>query len=251
MSANVVRYRSAAFLSSVIGAKRSPRPVNCDSSVRRDGCTRPVVGSVSSSMGVWSALILACAASCTGASLPEPETAATALARAVERRDAPAVHALLDEQSRSKVTVAEVQALLDQNAAEVGKRLAVHARSEATVHADAVLPGGEQVTLREAGGEFYVADTSGLAGVAVTPREALIGLRRALEQPNYGLLLQLLSSDVREAVESQRRALVQALSDVEVVQIIVEGDHAIVNTADGHRVELELESGVWRVRDFE
>jgi hypothetical protein len=45
--------------------------------------------------------------------------------------------------------------------------------------------------------------------------------------------------------------LVQALSDVDVMQIVVQGDRAVVNTADGHRVELELESGVWRVRDFE
>jgi hypothetical protein len=158
---------------------------------------------------------------------------------------------MLDDQSRLRVTVAEVQIVLDRDATAVAKRLAEQSRREVAVCADVVLPGGEEVELSAAAGQYYVADTSGLVGVAVTPREALVGLRQALQHPDYGLLLQLLSSDVRQAVDSQRQALVQALSDVDVMQIVVQGDRAVVNTADGHRVELELESGVWRVRDFE
>lgn len=188
---------------------------------------------------------------CGGLATPEPQIAVSGLADAVKRRDAKAVHAMLDEQSRVNVTVAEVQALLDQDGEEIGRRLHERARRDVAVRADVVLPGGEQVGVSQTNERYYVADTSGLAAVAVTPQEALVGLRRALEHPDYGLLLQLLSSDVRKAVDSQRQALVQALADVEVVQIVVQGDRAVVNTADGHRVELELESGVWRVRDFE
>lgn len=190
---------------------------------------------------------------CTSAATPEPKAAVDELAQAVRKRDARAVHALLDDSSRRNVTVAEVAMLLERDGAEIEKQLRGWAEVEAPprVDAAAVLPGGERVELQRADGQYFVDETSGLMAVAVTPREALLGLRRALEQPDYDLLLQLLSSDVRQAVESQRQALVQALADVEVLDVVVQGDRAVVNTADGHRVELELESGVWRVRDFE
>lgn len=189
---------------------------------------------------------------CARATTPEPKVAVTDLAQAVQKRDARAVHALLDDSSRRNITVAEVAILLERDGAEIEKQLRGWAAAPAPrVDAAAVLPGGERVELRQADGQYYVDETSGLLAVAVTPREALIGLRRALEQPDYDLLLQLLSSDVRQAVESQRQALVQALADVEVLDVVVQGDRAVVNTADGHRVELSLESGVWRVRDFE
>lgn len=196
---------------------------------------------------------LAGAIGCGSAATPEPRVAVTELAQAVQRRDARAVHAALDESSRRNVTVAEIAVLLERDGAEIEQQLRARASVQATpsVRASVVLPEGEQVDLSQAEGGYFVDETSGLMAVAVTPREALLGLRRALSQPDYALLLQLLSSDVRQAVESQRQALVQALADVEVLDVVVQGDRAVVNTADGHRVELELESGVWRVRDFE
>jgi F0F1-type ATP synthase membrane subunit c/vacuolar-type H+-ATPase subunit K len=254
MSANVVRYRSAAWIPSVIALQPSRvrtncEPVSCAGSLAALVLRRPRrLGRSAMLLGAGLSLALGCIASGT----PQPRAAVDELAAAVARKDAHAVHAMLDEQSRRNVTEQELSILLQRDGAEIAKLLARHtSQFDPTVRATVVLPGGEQVVTAQASGEYFVDDTSGLLAVAVTPREALTALRRALEQPDYQLLLQLLSSDVREAVESQRKSLVQALSDVEVLDVVVQGDRAVVNTADGHRVELELESGVWRVRDFD
>lgn len=256
MSANVVRYRSAAFLSSVIGAQRSLSRRNCEPPVSNVPARRRRVAPAlaRATRAVFRVCTLAVAmglVACGASAPPEPQVAVGRLADAVKRRDAEAVHAMLDERSRVRISVAEVRLLLDQDGPEIAQHLRDRAERDVAVRADVVLPGGERVALSRSAGRYYVTDTRGLAGVAVTPQEALVGLRQALEHPDYGLLLQLLSSDLRHAVDSQRLELVQALSDVEVLQIVVQGDRAVVNTADGHRVELELESGVWRVRDFE
>src|SRR5690606_31839577 len=138
-------------------------------------------------------------------------------------RDAQAVHAMHDEQSRRGVTVADGQKLLHRAGPELGAMHDAHSERDRAGNADVALPGGEQVRVTETAGSYYVADTSGLVGVAVTPHEALVGLRRALEKPDYDVLLQLLSSEVRQAVEARRLALVQALEDIEIMQIVVRG----------------------------
>lgn len=158
---------------------------------------------------------------------------------------------MLDASSQSRVTVDEVRRLLERDGSEVTRRLDAGRRAPVEVRAEAVLPGGERLTLASDAEGFRVSETSALLGFAVTPEEALMGLRRALELPDYTLLLQLLTHEVREQVESRRRALVQALAELRALDVAVTGDRATITTADGHRVELELEAGIWRVRDFE
>lgn len=247
MTANVVRYFSAAFVSTVIVGQCTPRRADCESSI----CSRLAPTLARRFRALLSAVALLGATACASRPAPEPKAAATQFAAAVARRDATAVHAMLDEQSRRSVTVEEVQALLDRDAPNVARRIQDTTKRPARVEAKLLMPGGESVVLTREADSYFVQDGSALFGFAVTPQEALVGLRRALEQPDYQLLLQLLSTETREQVESRRRALVQALSDLAVVDIAVQGERAVVSTADGHRVELELESGVWRVRDFE
>jgi hypothetical protein len=276
MSANVVRYRSAAFLSSAMRRQPNRLPSECEpciaegASIRRrasrHGATssRAPSDSAPSNRGPcnralsygagWlglSALLFAGLVACGSAATPDPKLAVTELTDAVTRRDGAAVHAMLDADSRSRITVEEVQALLERDGTDIAQRLSAVPKQTSEVQASAMLPGGELVSLEAREGRFWVNESSALSAFAVTPLDALTGLRRALEQPDYGLLLQLLSSDVREQVETRRRALIEALSDVRTLDVAVQGDRAVVNTADGHRVELELESGIWRVRDFE
>lgn len=247
MSANVVRYRSAAFLSSAMRRQPNRLLSECEPCIaeepsirRKAGCRR-----------VASALVLGLVAACGSGAAPDPKHAVAELTDAVTRRDGPAVHALLDADSRSRITVEEVQVLLDRDAKDIAERLSADPERAVEVKASVMLSGGERVSLEAQEGQYWVNESSALSVFAVTPLDALAGLRRALEQPDYGLLLQLLASDVREQVESRRRALIEALSDARTLDVAVQGDRAVVNTADGHRVELELESGIWRVRDFE
>ncbi len=196
-------------------------------------------------------LLAFAALACGSGALPAPRAAADELSVAVRRKDARAVHAMLDAASRSRVTVDEVRVLIERDGTEITRRLDGGGKEPVELRADAVMPGGERLTLTSDGEGFRVSETSALLGFAVTPEEALMGLRRALELPDYTLLLQLLTDEVREQVESRRRALVEALAELRALDVATQGDRAIITTADGHRVELELESGVWRVRDFE
>jgi hypothetical protein len=270
MSANVVRYRSDAFLSSVMYHQPSWLSPNCEHPkggsevaplLRAKSIHFPSAAcspswplppaKLKNTFSLAFATMFTLALGCGGVSTPNPSVAVGDFSGAVQRKDARAVHAMLDEASRRRVTVEEVHVLLERDGPEIVRRMNESASLEVRVRADAVLAGGERVALNQESDQFRVSESSTLMGFAVTPHEALTGLRRALEHPDYAMLLQLLSSDVREQVESHRKALVRALSDLGAVEVVVEAERAVVNTADGHRVELELESGVWRVSDFE
>jgi hypothetical protein len=110
---------------------------------------------------------------------------------------------------------------------------------------------GESAHLTVEDGRFRVASASGLPERPETPAEALASLRRALARRSYPQLTRVLSAESRAALESDMRTLVEGLQDPESLIIQVDGDHAEVVLPGGHQVWLRLESGVWRVDDFE
>jgi hypothetical protein len=208
--------------------------------------------------GSWSRLkgflrafgVVCCLYGCGGATIHEPRTDLSAFAHAVARKDARAVHSMLDTETRRSVTVEQVAELLSRGGEELVAYTRRLSKARPHVQAHVGLEGGSQVTLTQLEGAFYI-DSPGLnGGSALTPFEAVSALRNALESGSYTALLQVLTPELREQVEQHRKALIEALRYEEALQMRPEGERLIVETADGHRVTLERKLGVWRVHDF-
>lgn len=192
-----------------------------------------------------------CLLSCA-TSLPAPEQAADKLASAVERGDAEAVHASLDRESRQAVTVEEVALMLEQAGPQIQATARAAAKpAAADVQSTVVLEGGERVQLTLENGSFFILATSALPYSATTPLDAVAALRVALTSRSYPALLSLLSVDLAEQMEQRLSSLAEALRNDEVLDVQVDGDHAVIDTVDGHRVELQLENGSWQISDIE
>lgn len=196
---------------------------------------------------LWSVLS---GAGCGAGAVHEPREDLNAFARAVALKDAPAVHAMLDQETRRNVTEQQVALLLKRDGEEIGRRAERLAKASPVVRAHVNLGNGQQVDLSHRDGAFYVASPSLNDTAPQTPMEAVGALRRALEAGSYTALLQVLTPELREQVEQQRTRLIEALRYEEALELTEEGERLVIGTADGHRVILERKMGVWRVHDF-
>jgi hypothetical protein len=192
-------------------------------------------------------------AGCGRSAMPDPRDAAARYARAVERGDAAAVHALLTSGARQRYGEAETARLLRDARAELVARAKAVADASAVVNASAELrfTDGEAVHLALEDGEFRVDAAGTLPAAARTPAEALEQLRRALARRSYAALVRVLSADTQSALEGELRSLVKGLHDPETLNIRVDGERAEVEVPGGHVVRLRREAGVWRVEDFD
>jgi hypothetical protein len=73
----------------------------------------------------------------------------------------------------------------------------------------------------------------------------------AIARRNYASLMRVLSRDTATKLELWLESLVAGLEDPEALSVSVDGDRATVELRGGHRIELEREEGVWKIRDFE
>ncbi len=184
---------------------------------------------------------------CGNAALHGPSADLQALAQAVARKDARAVHAMLDQQTQRDVSVEQVALLLARDGNELAQRTKNLADADPRIAVRVGLNGGTQVALSQAEGAYYI-DRPGLnGGAALTPMEAIAALRSALEAQSYTALLSVLTPELREQVEQQRKQLIEALRYEEALELTQEGERLLVNTADGHRVIL---NGKWEYGGF-
>jgi hypothetical protein len=190
---------------------------------------------------------------CASQNVPEPREALQRYETAVREKNAAALHALLSADARRAVSVEDVKRWLEQSQPELQRRarVLVSPDSQWTTRATVRYVDGETATLTLEQGEFKVDAAAALPASARTPQEALSHLRRALAGRNYPALTRILTPDSARALESKFSGLVNALEQPQALPVQVEGNRASVVTADGHRIELEQEDGVWRVRDFE
>ena len=110
---------------------------------------------------------------------------------------------------------------------------------------------GERAVLVLENGEFRVDSAAGLPALPRTPGAALAELRAALARRSYSALVRVLSRDTRAAIERDLGALVEGLAHPDSLLVKVHGEAAEVQVPGGHRVLLEREGGVWRIRDFD
>jgi 1,2-phenylacetyl-CoA epoxidase PaaB subunit len=86
---------------------------------------------------------------------------------------------------------------------------------------------------------------------AASPEQALSELRAVLARRSYTGLIGVLSADSATALEAKTQSVVNALRDPTALEIQLQGDRAVVDLPNGHRVELTKENGLWKIRDFE
>lgn len=200
-------------------------------------------------------VLVACALvpACGRAALPDPRGAAKAWGDAVERGDADAARALLDERSRARLAPADVKRLLADERQELATqaRATEAAASAAKISAEVRFADGEHSTLVWERGAFRVASADALPAGARTPAQALEQLRRVLARRSFAGLLRVLTPTTRAALEGDLRSLVDGLAHPEGLDVKVSGDVASVQVGGGHQVRLRRDAGVWHVEDFD
>ncbi len=166
--------------------------------------------------------------------------------------DGEAVRALLSQRARQRFDADQVGKLLKRDAAELEALSSAVAQSDARVEVTAELrgPEGWSVRLVDSGAGFQLAASDSMPGAALRPTDALRELRAVLRRRSYHGLLRVLTRDTASALDADMAALVEALSQIDSLRVEVEGRRAVVDLADGHRVVLEREDGVWKIRDF-
>ena len=198
---------------------------------------------------------LVCCAACGGAGPVEgPSRALRTYASALSSGDGAGAWALLDEDARRGRTEEEHRALLVQNAAELRDQGAAIERAAGSdaVEARARVPlaSGETVVLVLEDGRWRIdggiLDAAGLG----TPRDAVAALRRALMRRDLAGVERVLSRQTRAEWEEEVRRVVESTSDVDDLEVEIQGNRARVRTTGGGSIELVRESGEWRVVDI-
>jgi hypothetical protein len=185
--------------------------------------------------------------------MADPREAVNGYARAVERGDGEAVHALLTRESQRAFGEEGTKRLLAGSQKELRQQVVALRSPTTTIETVATVrfADGEQAVLELERGRFRVGAASGLPTGARTPEQALVELRQALARRSYPALIRVLSKDSRSAVENDLRSLVTGLEATEALDVKVDGDSAEVRVPGGHSVRLKREAGIWRVQDFE
>jgi len=187
---------------------------------------------------------------CGGSSLPGPEDTTREFADAVERRDAKAVHALLDEASRERLTEADVASILEKEPAALEKRANAVATGAVASTVTLRYP-GEIVTLRLDDGHLEVVDVTSLSLGASSAEQALLALRDALGRRDLPLLLRLFGREPGARVIDELRALEQSLEGLDGAAYERRGERVFVLLPDGRTIELSDRDGTFRIEGFE
>jgi hypothetical protein len=190
---------------------------------------------------------------CASARVPDPLQAGDRYNQAIRTKDASALYAMLDAESRRALGRERVARLLDDAGVELQRRAEALSSGdrEVAARAEVRFSDGEVVSLSLERGQFRVSSAAAFPAAANTPVQALQELRAALARRSYRALAQVLSSEARGDVERQAADLAEGLEHPENLDVVIVGDRATVTTSGGHRVELVNEAGVWKVRDFE
>lgn len=193
------------------------------------------------------------AVGCARPTIPDPAVAARAYAEAAERGDADAIYELMTSEAQRTYGREETRRLVAQARSELRSQGAALRSDQTASRATATVrySDGEQAELVVEKGQLKIASAAGLPAEAATPGQALIELRQALARRSYAGLLRVLSEETRSTLEGDLRSLVEGLEDPETLDIVVEGDQAVVEVPGGHSVRLKRVAGSWKVEDFD
>jgi len=182
-----------------------------------------------------------------------PASAAQRYVQALRVGDAAAAHALLDEETRARVSVGELERLMQQNAAELGEQADAIAQSleDEEIAATARVPYGEGgiVVLELERSRWKILGGVLDAPALRTPRDAVLSLRHALVRRSLPGVLRVLSRDGRSELEAEIQSFLDETEDELALDYEISGNHARVRTSGGAVIVLIREAGEWRVQE--
>ncbi|MBK8169781.1 MAG: hypothetical protein IPK60_05505 [Sandaracinaceae bacterium] len=202
---------------------------------------------------------------CGGAQARSPERVVQAFAASLSSGDYAGAYALMSSSYRRRVTLDEFQRHLSDNPAEA--RAAVDAlmqpEGEAEQVAVVVLADGNEVELRNDGGEWRVATNVVDFYDQSTPRAALRSFIRAMERERYDVVVRFVPNADREGMspEAMRAAwsgdgreeitrLLTSLRSAMSNPIEEVGDRATMRYGDAQAtVQFVREGGLWKIED--
>lgn len=171
----------------------------------------------------------------------------------MQKGDADAAYELLSDGAKRSFGRKGVAELIEQHRKELTQRgqaaAAPHARVEASALVTFADDRSARVTLER--GRYRVAAAGAFPAAAATPLDALRELREVLSRRSMRGLLRILTRDTAQTLEGSLEDLLKALDEPSSVDIELEGRRAVAKLPGGHRVELEREDGVWKVKEFD
>lgn len=197
--------------------------------------------------------LLVLAIGCAGASaVTPPQATVDRYLKAIDAGNADAAYALLSEQRRNEIDLAQFKARFTDTRAELTERAAQlrdtgqRAQAEATVE----LQNGETVRLVLERGQWRIAAGLLDATSLRTPVDAVRTLRQVLLRRDLAGLLSLLTRDERTSWEAALGRIIESTADPLDWETDIRGDEATVRTTGGGVILLRRESGRWRVQDI-
>ena len=182
-----------------------------------------------------------------------PGPTVEAYARAVRARDAEAVHALMDADSRETVDTQEVARLLAENQIELSERAEIAQQqlegieSRATVR----LPSGELAVLTLEDGEWKLLGGVLDAPALQTPEDAIRAMRHALQRQSMSGVLRVLARSPRSQLEAEVERFLEDTEDELDYDVEIEANEALIRASNGRMIRLVREAGEWRIVDIE
>lgn len=198
---------------------------------------------------------IALLAGCATASVAQPESTLEAYASALRAGDARAAYEMLDEETQQTVPYERFAALFAENRDELSAQATeidrAVAEGEVMSRAEVPLPSGEDaiLTIEDRGWRLLggVLDAPAL----LTPQDAVLALRHALQRRDLGAVLRVLARPTRADLEAEIRSFLESTDDALDLEVEIQGNEARVRTTGGNTVRLVREAGEWRVRDVE
>jgi hypothetical protein len=198
-------------------------------------------------------LLLVSPGACAPKPLPDPRSVAQRWADAMKKGDTDTAYELLSDDARRSFGRKGVAELLGQHRQELAQRgqatAAPHARLDASATVTFADDRSARVMLER--GRYRVAAAGAFPAAAATPLDALRELREVLGRRSFRGLLRVLTRDTAQTLEGSLADLLKALDEPSSVDIELEGRRAVAKLPGGHRVELEREDGVWKVKEFD
>jgi len=189
---------------------------------------------------------------CGQPKMPAPDVAVQRYIAAVRSRDVETVWSMMNSSARRSVSKPELAQLLAENHQELitrAKELET-ARRPMDQRALLFLDSGSQVELLLEGGQFRLSYQQLLAGDATSPRQAVDGLRVALEQRDYRRVVALFSAQLRTEAEASVESLLGTLSGFDAAVLDVQGDSATYTFPGGGVVQLKKVGETWLITEL-
>jgi hypothetical protein len=194
------------------------------------------------------AFVIGCAT--TAPVVTTPDAAVRRYVDAVRAGDARTAYALLDVETRERVTLEAFERRWRENPDELRDQAAALERALAsgvTARAEVDLAASERVALSLESGRWRVDGALLPQGRAIEPIDAIFAMRRVLARGSLDALWALLPRERRAELEAEAQRFLDDTADPYDLVVEIRDDVADVRTTSGRTVHLVREAGTWRI----